>query len=524
MAGFVLVLFFFALQLRGQISPGELAQPHAHLKGLSNCTKCHTLGEKVSNEKCLDCHRAIGTRISGNRGYHASPDVAGKECIVCHSDHHGKNFQMVRFETDRFNHSLTGYDLHGAHSTINCRKCHTNEFITDPEVKTKSSTYLGLDQKCLSCHADYHQGTLSSDCASCHDFNVFKPASKFDHKRAKFTLRGKHAAVDCAKCHKIAERNGKAMQQFTGLSFGKCTSCHRDIHDNKFGQNCTKCHSEESFHQIKGMSDFNHSLTQYPLEGKHQEVQCASCHKTGYTKKLYVGRCTNCHTDYHRKEFMVQGKSPDCAECHSVLGFDRSSFTIEKHNTSPFPLEGAHLATPCFACHKKNDRWSFREIGLKCAECHKNIHETFMDVKYDPDATCIKCHNNKRWSDIEFDHSITGYKLAGAHLRQSCRACHFRTDEQGQPVQRFSESSASCTECHRDVHQNQFEGSKDTGCLKCHDYFDWSAGLFNHDQTAFPLDGRHKNVACVKCHKPVVTAQNTYTLYKLKSFKCESCH
>ena len=522
--GIGLMLLIFIVPLSGQISPGDLSEPHAHLKGLSNCTKCHTLGEKVSNEKCLECHLEIGIRITGGRGYHASTKVKGKECVECHSDHHGKNFQMIRFDTDHFDHALTGYNLQGAHAEVNCKICHKNEHITDPKIKSKTSTYLGLDRKCQSCHTDTHQGTLSTDCASCHDFKAFKPASKFDHNRARFTLRGKHAQVDCLLCHKKSVQNGKEMQKFTGLSFGKCTSCHKDVHDNKFGQNCTQCHSEASFHQVKGMKNFNHSRTSYPLEGKHRLVACADCHKSGYSKDINHKRCTDCHNDYHNKQFAVQGRSPDCFDCHSTLGFEQSSFTIERHNDSPFQLTGAHLATPCFSCHKKSDKWSFREIGIKCFDCHKDIHESSLDKKYDQEPRCVNCHDSKRWSEIMFDHSRTGYKLEGSHLRQSCKSCHFKPGEQGIVVQQFSQLSTSCTECHKDAHQKQFEESAGIGCLKCHDYFDWTAGLFDHNQTAFPLDGKHKNVACVKCHPPVLTSQLTYTLYKLKSTTCESCH
>jgi len=518
------MLFIFMVRLSGQISPGDLAEPHAHLKGLSNCTKCHTLGEKVSNEKCLDCHLDIGIRISESRGYHSSAEVKGKSCTECHSDHHGRNFQMIRFDTDQFNHALTGYNLLGAHAKINCKTCHKVGNIIDPKVALKPSTYLGLVQECLTCHTDYHQGTLSLECASCHDFNAFKPASKFDHKRARFTLRGKHAQVDCSLCHKKSVNNGKEIQKFTGLSFGKCTSCHKDVHDNKFGQNCTQCHSEASFHQVKGMKNFNHSRTNYPLEGKHRVVACASCHKSGYSRDIKHKLCSDCHKDYHNKQFAVQGRSPDCSDCHSILGFEQSSFTIERHNDSPFKLTGAHLATPCFTCHKKNDKWSFREIGIKCIDCHKNIHESSLDKKYDPEPRCVNCHDSKKWSEIVFDHSRTGYILEGAHLRQSCRACHFNPGEQGTVVQQFSQLSPNCKECHKDAHQKQFEESTGTGCLKCHDYFDWNAGMFDHNQTAFPLDGKHKNVACVKCHPPVHTAQLTYTQYKLKSIACESCH
>ncbi len=524
LAGFCLIMLFGMVQIKAQISPGDLAKPHAHLKGLSNCTKCHTLGEKVSSEKCLGCHLDIGIRLTENRGYHASSEVEGKGCIECHSDHHGINFQMIHFDKGRFNHSLTGYDLQGAHAKANCNTCHKIEHIIDPKAKKKSSTYLGLSRNCQSCHTDYHRGTLSTNCSSCHDFSSFRPASRFDHKSTRFALRGKHSEIDCKRCHKITVQAGKEFQKFAGLAFGNCTNCHKDVHENKFGPNCTQCHSEASFHQLKRVKNFNHSQTNYPLVGRHRLVACASCHKAGYTTDLRHNRCSDCHKDYHDRQFVVQGRSRDCSECHSINGFAKSNYTFENHNESQFPLTGAHLATPCFDCHKKTVKWSFRKIGKKCGDCHQNIHESVLDKKYDPEPTCVNCHGSNKWSEVEFDHSKTGYILEGAHLRQSCRSCHFKPGEQSKEVQQFSQLSSSCTGCHKDEHQKQFGEPVGTSCLKCHDYFDWTAGLFNHDQTAFPLDGKHKNVACNKCHPPVVTAQLSFTWYKLKSFACESCH
>ncbi|HSG67212.1 MAG TPA: cytochrome c3 family protein, partial [Bacteroidales bacterium] len=81
-----------------QLSPGDLAAVHAHLEGTTNCTQCHVLGDKVSNEKCLDCHREIKARIDQNKGYHSSGEVSGKDCFECHNDHHGRNFQIIRFD------------------------------------------------------------------------------------------------------------------------------------------------------------------------------------------------------------------------------------------------------------------------------------------------------------------------------------------------------------------------------------------------------------------------------------------
>ena len=82
--GLLLILMLLFLSVTAQISPGDLSIPHANLEGISNCTKCHVLGNKVTNEKCLSCHTEIQTRMNLQRGYHASTDVKGKECLVCH--------------------------------------------------------------------------------------------------------------------------------------------------------------------------------------------------------------------------------------------------------------------------------------------------------------------------------------------------------------------------------------------------------------------------------------------------------
>ena len=122
-----LILLTAGASVSAQISPGKLTESHAHLEGLSNCTKCHLLGEKVSNEKCLDCHREIAARIKDRKGYHFSPVVRANDCSKCHSEHHGRNFQMIHLDTGEFSHAETGYDLLGAHAGLSCKVCHKPE-------------------------------------------------------------------------------------------------------------------------------------------------------------------------------------------------------------------------------------------------------------------------------------------------------------------------------------------------------------------------------------------------------------
>jgi hypothetical protein len=505
-----------------QISPGELAKVHSNLEGMSNCTKCHTIGAKISNSKCLACHIEIKERIDKQKGYHASADVKGKECAKCHNDHHGKNFQIIKFNASAFQHSLTGFLLEGAHGKQTCNKCHIAKFISNKKLQAKPHTYLGLNTECVSCHTDYHQNTLTGSCTKCHGQEAFKPALKFSHANSKFQLIGKHQSVACLKCHRMETKAGKPFQKFAGVSFSNCTSCHTDVHQNKFGQNCKQCHSENSFHSIKNSGSFDHSKTRFMLEGKHANVMCASCHKTKFTDPLKFDNCTDCHSDYHKGQFAKSENSPDCIKCHTVNGFSPSNFTIENHSQCNFKLQGAHVATACFECHHKQKDWSFRNVGANCVDCHQNIHKSTISQKYFPNEDCKACHSENSWSELSFDHSKTNFQLTGVHSKIGCKACHFDMKKPVNQQQKFAGLSESCNNCHSDKHNKQFEVNGVTDCNRCHATSTWKASGFNHNNTAFKLDGQHSKLACSKCHKP---AENEKVIqYKIKKFKCEDCH
>ncbi len=127
-------------------------------------------------------------------------------------------------------------------------------------------------------------------------------------------------------------------------------------------------------------------------------------------------------------------------------------------------------------------------------------------------------------TDVSFDHTSTGFSLTGAHINQTCRSCHLKPDPSGIVQQKFSGLSTSCTTCHTDNHYGQFTKNGITDCTDCHGTENWKAVGFDHNKTAFKLDGKHINVPCAKCHKPQQEGEALYVRYKLKEFKCESCH
>jgi hypothetical protein len=181
---------------------------------------------------------------------------------------------------------------------------------------------------------------------------------------------------------------------------------------------------------------------------------------------------------------------------------------MEKHN-SVFPLKGAHVAQPCFACHRKKEEWKFRLAATGCRDCHN------------PDENCMACHTESSWTDVSFDHAQTKFQLTGAHIKQECSSCHISGRKDGKMIQRFAGLPADCLSCHDDIHQGQF-GTET--CNDCHGTDSWKSGKFDHNKTAFKLDGEHVNVACADCHKLQVNGSRSFIQYKIKDHRCESCH
>ena len=283
-----LALMVFAMSAFGQLSPGDLARAHESLEGITNCTKCHELGEGPSADKCLACHTLIRQRLDDKRGYHNT--VVNDDsfaCFDCHNDHAGRDFDLVHWPEgkDKFDHDRAGFTLKGKHADLKCDRCHAPDLIREdllainPETNL-SKTFLGLDTSCVSCHVDQHRGQLGTDCLACHTNDHFKPVASFSHDSTRFVLTGKHRTVDCAKCHPLMtdQRGGEAttFRKYTNLKFQNCTACHKDKHQSKFGLDCTRCHQTSGWHDVT-MADFDHRKTGFPLVGLHAGLKCEKC-------------------------------------------------------------------------------------------------------------------------------------------------------------------------------------------------------------------------------------------------------
>ncbi|MFH2048654.1 MAG: cytochrome C [bacterium] len=462
-----IVVFLSAIKTSAQLSPGDLSEAHEHLEGLTNCTSCHELGEGPSTEKCLDCHKALNERIELKLGLHnIFLNIESKDCGECHSEHAGRDYELIDWPDGKkdFDHNKTSFTLSGKHHDTQCRDCHNPVMIKrdlkniEPDINL-IKTYFGLDTNCLSCHIDEHRQQLGNDCLKCHNLNSWKPVPGFSHDRTDFKLTGKHTEALCQKCHPVLIDSEPALARdstyikFSGIKSDNCTSCHKDVHSNKFGQDCNRCHVTRGW-KILDKRNVDHSKTNFPLAGRHAKLQCDKCHKPNvrFAKDDY-DQCLDCHKDPHNRQFIMRADNGICESCHSVNGFLPAQFTIEDHNKTEFPLIGAHMAQPCFVCHEivEKEEYSYRNFKPTerlCKECHNDPHQGQF-AKYEPVKECQNCHSISKWKDIKFNHNVDAkYPLEGSHKDALCDGCHKRDKIGDIEFVVYKPLDTNCKSCH----------------------------------------------------------------------------
>ena len=531
-----------------QISPGPLSRPHESLNGATNCASCHKFGGQAAL-KCVECHTEIGSRISAHKGLHASYNIpvgSSKECARCHSEHNGADFPLIKWDIKTFNHKETGYVLEGKHAGLDCKKCHTPSHIpaqerTTIKIKDLNRTFLGLSTGCVPCHEDFHKGRLGPTCQSCHNFVDWKQINvgQFDHSKTRYPLTGLHAQVQCAKCH-VNGPDGKP--KYSGIPFNECSDCHKDPHHGSFKQTCASCHNTSGWKKISLQSvneKFDHSKTKFPLEGKHQTVECAQCHANGdFKKPLVFAKCMDCHKDPHHGQFVKRADKGECASCHNVQGWKPSTFTVKEHASTQYPLKGGHARLECAQCHiPKGKDTVFKVKFERCTDCHADRHgQQFAGAPYF--NACDRCHTVDGYKPSTFTlakHRETHFVLTGGHVAVPCADCHKESaDFQPKPTARYHWNNLNCQSCHEDPHKGQFkekmlqvraDGSQ-AGCEACHVTKSWKElSGFDHSKTKFALLGAHRATACIDCHKPPNLETKLLNVdFKSAPTQCEDCH
>jgi len=462
--------------------PGEVIEGHA--KWEMECDECHKSFDKgAQSGLCQDCHKEIRKDVDAKQGYHGKMKE-DKTCNECHTDHKGRDENIVIFDEDDFDHKQTDFVLKGGHldSDVQCKDCHES-----------GKKYREAPIVCYSCHKkdDDHKGELGKKCESCHVEKDWKTI-KFDHDKTDFKLLDKHVEVKCTSCHKDEQYKDTPIE---------CVACHKKddkkAHKGKFGKKCETCHDAKSWEDYF----FDHKKeTKFPLLGKHKPpLECTECHKGYIYEENLKTTCVSCHKKDDKKAH--KGKFGNkCETCHVESDWKKIPFD---HDKTDFPLLGKHRPPlECTECHKGT---LYKEdLKTDCYSCHKKDDKH----KGQEGKKCESCHDEKSWDKTSWDHRLSTYPLTGKHLLVKCKECH--------KAPTYKDAKTDCWSCHEkeDVHKRRL-GTK---CETCHNTRDWKGWDYDHNKTKFKLDGKHDEIKCVECHKS--PAGKTLSL----AVSCVSCH
>lgn len=523
-----------------------------------------------------------------------------------------------------------------------CTICHAPG--SEHSVEALADHPPTTERSCVDCHNDPHESKFGSDCTACHSAQgPWDNLQGFEHKM--FALTGVHAASSCTGCH--AETSAHSVDQLTANVNARlvnevraCATCHDDPHTPAFtlenaklsnvpaDASCATCHgNDEQLGAAPGVFGFRipqdrvadwlpadfHNATSMPLVEPHADAGCASCHAGAATQVVFTFEaaawrvepaaaasfaerfhtegarqpddCTACHNDPHAGEFAASaiGGGMDCMACHTPTRFAPSTFDLAKHQTTNFPLEGAHQAVTCRKCHTEivpsgpaAGLMTMLGTATECAACHANIHAeaTLSNLSQlvlplpeasdaaaldagqlsaalgNPAPSCAQCHTTETFNTLsasaaaQFDHSTwCGFALDGQHGALDCTVCHAASLERplGPVVARFPAQNPAqidaCNACHKDVHAGAFDGPKHPAlvegradCARCHTtagfQLDPADTVFDHALwTGYALDGAHMDVTCAACHTaPRGASSAGLTLGRAPGTDCASCH
>ena len=415
------------------------------------CTQCHT-GNRYTGTptQCSGCHL-----VDYNKATNPNHVAAGfpQDCSICHT--------AAQWQGAKFDHSAaTKFPLTGAHVQVACSQCHAG------------GRFAGTPAVCSGCHlAAFNQTSnpnhaaagFPQTCEICQNTSAWKPAT-FDHGRTNFPLTGKHATTECAQCH--------TNNRFAGTPT-QCVACHLAAYQKTsnpnhtaagFPQDCSICHSTAQWPGAK----FDHSKTKFPLTGAHVPLECARCHASGVFAGLGTA-CVNCHLAKFNAttnpNHVSAGFPSQCEICHSTAAWQPASFN---HNTTQFPLTGAHTSVQCGSCHVNGVSAG---TPKDCYTCHKTQFQTVTNPNHIAAGfpqNCALCHTTTTWSGARFTHNAFPI-YTGNHAGKwttcndchtnpadyqvfSCITCHQHdkasTDRRHGGVRNYVYNATSCYSCH----------------------------------------------------------------------------
>ena len=510
------------------------------------CALCHIGGNyalTIAASACGNSQCHLTTWQQTNNPVHSTAGAAfgAANCATCHT--------TAGWTAAAFDHSVTGFTLIGTHMSPTptpCASCHV------------SNNYTLNSTDCYGCHAAAFQSTTTiggsvpnhvtagfpttgTQCATCHPITTWA-AGVFNHAATGFPLTNSHASVACALCHiggnyalNIAPTacgtSGCHLNTNYGGGWqGTTTPPHASAGPLFAVANCANCHTTVSFNT----ATFDHSTTGFALTGMHispAPTPCASCH-VGNNFTLSSAACIGCHLANWNSTATIGGAVPnhitaafpqDCSVCHSTTNWTSATFN---HNTTTFPLTGAHTTVACALCHVGGNYSG--TLPTDCYSCHIAQWQSTTTlggsvpnhITSGYPTTCASCHTTTSWLGAVFNHATTGFPLTGTHITTACTLCHISS----------AVPPTDCYSCHTAAWQSTATlggkvpnhlaadatviGIVPTACSTCHTTTNWLGATFTH--SFFNINHGNSGGICANCH---TSPSTSYT-----AFQCTVCH
>src|SRR5215831_3905346 len=137
------------------LMPGKVSTAHAKYE--ESCENCHDRSNRERQSAlCLACHKDVAADVRSKQGFHGRlANIDRAQCRACHSEHLGREADIVHLSTVAFQHDNTDYALHGQHALIDCGSCHQT-----------GKKYRDATHRCVDCHRkdEPHDGKLGNEC------------------------------------------------------------------------------------------------------------------------------------------------------------------------------------------------------------------------------------------------------------------------------------------------------------------------------------------------------------------------
>lgn len=372
----------------------EIALPgtttHGHYQIEMNCQVCHTKGEGVRQDACVQCH--------------------GEELKRMNDSH-----PVVKFKDPRNADRLKHIDA------VSCVACHREH---QPELTGTMGLSLPSDY-CYFCHQTIaeerptHQGLGFDTCATagCHNFHdntalyekflvdhLDEPALKENPslpERRRLVEKGeslkKPITIQGADMPDSSPVSREILQDWQNTAHAQaavnCTDCHEtrvepsgpltwvDTPDHKACQTCHEHESKgflESRHGMRlalDLSPMTPAMARLPMhkESAHKTLSCTSCHSSHRftTRHAAVEACVQCHNDEHTRNYFnsphyatwleelrgigKQNTGVSCATCHlpriSITESGEDHITVDHNQNNTLRPNEKMIRSACIHCH-----------------------------------------------------------------------------------------------------------------------------------------------------------------------------